>query len=233
MVKTKNKRVPMKKLITSINPKSLVSEQYRTLRTNINFSSPDRDIRSIVVTSAAHSEGKSTTAANLAIVYAQEGKKVLLIDGDLRKPTMHYIFSIKNTVGLSSVLVRQNTLENVISTTEIENLDLITSGPLPPNPVELLGSKSLEALLKKLEESYDVLIIDTPPILAVADGQVLANRCEGAILVINSGETVKEDAIKAKELIMASNSRLIGAVLNNFKLPSTSYYGNYYESEEN
>ncbi|KOF08651.1 capsular biosynthesis protein, partial [Planococcus glaciei] len=218
--KTRNTPSPIiRKIVAYTNPRSLVSEQYRTLRTNIKFSSPDKEISSILVTSSMHSEGKSTTAANLAIVFAQEGKQVLIIDADMRKPTMHFTFSLKNNIGLSSILIRQNILKEAVKTTHVENLDLITCGPIPPNPAELLGSKSMNLLMVQLKELYDIIIIDAPPILAVADSQILANICEGAVLVINSGETEKGKAMKAKEVLASSNSRLIGAVVNNYKMP--------------
>jgi capsular exopolysaccharide synthesis family protein len=221
-----------RKLIAFTTPRSFVAEQFRTLRTNITFSSPDADIRTMVITSAAPSEGKSTTAANLAVVYAQEGKKVLLIDGDMRKPTMHYTFHMGNTTGLSSVLTRQTTIEDAIRPTAVERLDLLTCGPIPPNPAELLASNSMETLIRKLRDLYDLIIFDAPPVLSVADGQILANKCDGTILVVSSGNTEKEMAAKAKEAILASNSRIIGAVLNNFVLPKDNYYYQYYGSSE-
>lgn len=221
-----------RKVVAFTNPRSFVAEQFRTLRTNINFSSPDADIRSIVVTSAAPSEGKSTASANLAVVFAQEGKRVLLVDGDMRKPTTHYTFHMGNTQGLSSVLTRQIGVEDAIRETEIERLDLLTCGPIPPNPAELLGSKSMDTLIEQLKETYDLIIFDAPPVLSVADGQILASKCEGTILVVNSGTTEKETAVKAKEAIASSNSRLIGAVLNNFVLPKDSYYYQYYGAEK-
>ena len=221
-----------RKLISFTTPRSPIAEQFRTLRTNITFSSPDSDIRTIVVTSASPGEGKSTAAANLAVVFAQEGKRVLLIDGDMRIPTTHYTFHMGNAQGLSSVLTRQISAEEAIRPTAVENLDLLTCGPIPPNPAELIGSKSMDGLIQNLKEVYDLIIFDAPPVLSVADGQLLANKCEGTILVINSGETEKERASKAKEAILSSNSRLIGAVLNNFVLTKDSNYYQYYGSEE-
>lgn len=221
-----------RKLVAHTHPRSFVVEQFRTLRTNINFSSPDSDIRSIVVTSAAPGEGKSTAAANLAVVFAQEGKKVLLIDGDMRKPTTHHTFHMANLKGLSNVLTRQASIEEAVQATEVDRLDLLTCGPIPPNPAELLASQSMNKLMEQLKSMYDLVVFDAPPVLSVADGQLIASKCEGTILVVNSGETEKEQALKAKEAIAASNSRIIGAVLNNFVPLKDGYYYQYYGTEK-
>lgn len=232
MVKQKKKNIDTakRKLIAYTTPRSLAAEQYRTLRTNINFSSVDHDFHSIVVTSASPCDGKSTTAANLAIVYAQEGKSVLLIDGDMRRPTMQHTFKVRNNLGLSNVLTRQTSIKAAVKTTAVKGLDLLPSGPIPPNPAELLSSESMDNLLKELKTMYALVIFDSPPILSVTDGQILVNKCESAILVLNSGVTEKQQAMKAKEVIQLSGSKLLGVVLNNFSLPKKRLYNNYLES---
>ena len=229
MVKKKSKpEVKNRKLMAFTNPRSRVSEQFRTLRTNVHFTSPDGDIRSLVITSASHSEGKSTTASNLAIVFAQEGKRVLFIDADMRKPTMHQTFKLNNSRGLSNVLARQIALKVAIQPAEIENLDLLPCGPIPPNPAELLSSQNMDLLFEQALDVYDLLIFDTPPVLSVTDSVILANKCEGTILVVNSGKTEKEQAIKAKEAITASRkTRLLGAVINNVKVQNDTAYAQY------
>ncbi|CAH0346453.1 CpsD/CapB family tyrosine-protein kinase [Bacillus sp. CECT 9360] len=219
-----------RKLITRLNPKSPISEQYRTIRTNIQFSSVDKDIRAILVTSPGPSEGKSTTVANLAVVYAQQGKKVLLVDADLRKPTVHYTFNLTNTFGLTTVLAKQANLTDTVVQTNEEKLFVLPSGPIPPNPAELLGSKAMDDLIEDILQEFDIVLFDSPPVLAVTDAQILANRCDGTILVVSSGKTEFEQAAKAKESLLSVNGTILGAILNNKKVKKDQYY--YYNHEE-
>ena len=211
-----------------MSPHSPIAEQYKTIRTNLQFSSVDGDLKSILLTSAGPSEGKSSTTANLAIVFAQQGKRVLLIDADMRKPTLHYTFRLDNRKGLSSVLVGEATLEEAVTPSEVPGLELLSCGPLPPNPSELLGSKSMEALHVEATSQYDLVIFDTPPVLAVTDAQILANMCDGAIMVVRSNQTEYEEAIKAKELLTVGKAKLLGAVLNDRVMKKGQYY--YYGS---
>ncbi|GGD28546.1 CpsD/CapB family tyrosine-protein kinase [Pontibacillus salipaludis] len=217
-------------LITNLNPKSPISEQYRTIRTNLQFASVDQEMRTMLVTSSGPSEGKSMTASNVATVFAQQGKKVLLIDGDLRKPTMHYTFRVSNLVGLSSYLVGQKKLSDVASTTEVENLSIMPCGPIPPNPAELLGSDAMSKLIEEAKETYDIVIFDTPPVLAVTDSQILANAVDGVLLVVRSKHTQQEASQKAKELLDNAHAKLLGVVLNGKSVKESQYY--YYYGEK-
>jgi protein-tyrosine kinase len=227
--KKKTKKIGSNKrnLITHFSPRAAISEQYRTIRTNIQFSSVDESIRTILVTSSGPEEGKSTTVANLAVVFAQQGKKVLLIDADLRKPTVHYTFQLDNTIGLTNVLTKQTQLDKAAVTTLVENLSVLSSGPIPPNPAELLGSKAMEDMLVAALEQFDIVIFDTPPVLAVTDAQILANRCDGTILVVGSGKTQIEPAMKSKELLLSSKGKLLGVVLNRKNAKDSQYYYYY------
>lgn len=217
----------MRQLITKINPKSPISEQYRTIRTNIQFASVDNKIQSLLVTSSGPGEGKSTTTANLAVVYAEAGKKVLLVDADLRKPTVHYTFRLDNLTGLSNVLVGENTLDEAANRTDIENLDVISCGPIPPNPSELLASRKMEQFISEATESYDLVIFDTPPVLAVTDAQILANMVDGSILVVRSKQTELESATKAKDVLEPARAKLLGTVLNGREKQGSNYYYYY------
>lgn len=216
-----------RKLIAKLKPKSSISEQYRTIRTNIQFALVDRELKTLMITSAGPEEGKSTTAANLAVVFAQQGKKVLLVDADLRKPTVHYTFSLLNTTGLTSVITKQFTFDEAVEEGGIENLYILSSGPIPPNPAEMLSSKAMDEFLEGAGESFDLIIFDTPPILAVTDAQVLANKCDGTILVVSSEKTERDMALKSKEMLSSAKGKFLGVVLNNKKQKESHYYYYY------
>lgn len=216
-----------RKLITKNDPKSPVSEQYRTIRTNIQFSSIDEEIRTIMVTSSGPGEGKSTTTANLAVVFAQQGKKVLLVDADLRKPTVHYTFNVLNTSGLTSVLTSQLPLMESVKAIDVKNLFILPSGPIPPNPSELLGSRAMDYFMKAALEEFDIILFDTPPVLAVTDAQILSNKCQGTIIVAGSGKAEKDQLIKTKELLTGAQGKLLGVVLNNKKMKENQHYYYY------
>lgn len=215
-----------RKLVTISETKSHIIEQFRTIRTNIKFSMPDEPLKTILITSSTPGEGKSTNAANLGVVFAQEDKRVLIIDADMRKPTLHHTFKTFNKVGLSNILARRSALHDAVQETFIVGLDVITSGPIPPNPAELLSSQGLEALLQHVKNDYDIIILDSPPLLSVTDAQILANKCDGTILILNTGRVDKRSAQKAKALLAASHTKILGVVLNNYKTPS---HHNYYE----
>lgn len=229
--KKQNTQSKVRHLIAQMNPLSPVSEQYRTIRTNLQFASVDKELKTILVTSSSPSEGKSMTTANLATVYAQTGQKVLLIDADLRKPTVHYTFRLDNLRGLSNILVGDLQIKEAVNTSDIENLDIISSGPIPPNPSELLGSKMMQKFIKEASEIYDVILFDTPPVLAVADAQILANYVDGSLLVIRSNKTEYEAATRAKTTLENAGAKLLGTVLNDRdKKAANTYY--YYGANE-
>ena len=221
-----------RQLITVSHPKSVVSEQIKTIRTNINFSMPDKDLKTILLTSSTPGEGKSTNSSNIAVVYAQSGKKVLLVDSDMRKPTTHHTFGLGNVSGLSTLLIRQHTIEEVIHNTEIEGLSVITSGPIPPNPAELLASNTMDQFIDNVKSKFDIIVFDAPPVLSVTDAQILSNKCEGTLLIINSEEAEKDNVLKAKDMLIASKANLIGAILNNYKIDKNHYYYQYYGAVE-
>lgn len=226
---SRSSKTKEKKLIHLIanNSQSPVTEQYRLIRNNIHFSSADKDINSIVITSAGASEGKSTTAANLAIVLAQQGKPVILVDTDLRKPSVHYTFRVSNLYGLTNILKKEHELEATVMNTIIPNLDILTSGPIPPNPSELLESKAMENVIEMLREKYEYIIFDTPPVLSVTDPQIMANKCDGVVIVVASGRTKKDQALKAKEILEKTSSMLLGIVVNGVEPKKNNFYGQY------
>ncbi|NRD76339.1 CpsD/CapB family tyrosine-protein kinase [Bacillus sp. BRMEA1] len=223
----KKKRKKNVHLVAHYNSISPITEQYRLIRNNLCFSSVDKQIKSIVITSPEKGDGKSTTAANLAVVLAQQGKKVLLVDTDLRKPSVHYAFHVSNMIGLTDVLTRKIELDRAIMKTYIPNLDILTCGTIPPNPSELLNSKTMEYVMGGLSLNYDFVVYDTPPILVVTDSQIMANKCDGVVLVVASGKTTKDQALKAKELLEKANSNLLGVVVNGVENKKGIYYGQY------
>ncbi|WP_199618140.1 CpsD/CapB family tyrosine-protein kinase [Paenibacillus alkalitolerans] len=202
-------------LIAGTSPKSAVSEAYRSLRANIEFSNRDETLKTIAITSALSGEGKSTVSSNIAVAYAQANRNVLLIDADLRTPVQHQIFELSNHIGLSTALAMRSEIGDVIQKSNIDNLQLITAGPIPPNPSELLDSIPMASLLGMAKEMFDIVIIDTPAITMFADALVVANKCDGVVLVMNSGKVKNEIAIKAKESLEYGKATIIGAVLNN------------------
>lgn len=218
----------IKNLIVSKNPKSPVSEAFRTLRTNLQFSTIDDSIKSLVMTSPGPGEGKSTVIANLAVTMAQSGKKVLLIDCDLRKPTVHKKLGIPNSGGMTNLLIQKKQIDECIMETEIPNLYVITSGPIPPNPAELLGSNRMKSLIREFENVFDITLIDAPPVLAVTDAQILSKICSGTIITTAHGQSEKEAIIKAKELLDATDSKILGIVFNKIPMKNSRKYGKYY-----
>lgn len=204
-------------LIMDINPKSFIAESYRSLRTNIEFSSFDEELKTIVVTSAKPGEGKTTTAVNMALAFAQAGKNVVLIDADLRKPSIHHIFHKHNKGGLSNIISKQHLIDEMIQETHIDKLSIIPSGPLPANPSEMLSSDVFSEMLNELKMKYSIIIIDSAPALTVTDAQIVAAQCDGVILVVNSGKAKRDSVIKVKEQLEYAKAKLLGVVLNNVK----------------
>lgn len=217
--------------VVAVSPDSIPSESFRALRTRIQFSRPDKEnLKTILITSPAPQEGKTTVTLNLAGSFAQANKKTILIDADLRKPRLHHIFGKDKKPGLTDYLVQEENLDTIIYKTKFENLYLITSGTLPPNPAEMLDSVQMENLLRKLRADFDYIILDSPPIVAVTDSEILAKKVDGTILVCSSEFTENGMFNRAVDLLKNDSSNLIGSVLNNFskKAGYESYYKYYY-----
>lgn len=216
-------------LISHKQPKSLIAEAYRTIRTGILFSSPDSKINNIMITSAFPSEGKTITTINLAITLAQSGHRVLLVDTDLRRPRIHKVFGIKNDLGICNILISDTPVDDVIKQTDIPNLDILASGSIHPSPAELLGSKKMDSLIHKLNERYEKVLFDSSPITSVTDAAILATKVDVCIVVILAGKTDISGILHGKNLIQNVGGRIIGVILNGVsKIRHKYYYHSYY-----
>lgn len=215
-------------LITYYEPKSIIAEQYRTLRTNLEFAQVGRDVRSIAITSSMPMEGKSTTSANLAYTLGQTGRNVLIVDADLRKPTLHRTFKLNNEQGLTTLLANNDLKFNqVVQKSNELGLYFLPSGPIPPNPAELIGSPQMSALMSDLRENFDMVIYDTPPILSVTDAQILATRVDGVIMVARQNFARKDNVREAKEALDNLKANILGFVINNVPFEEGKGYGYY------
>lgn len=219
-------------LITDLEKRSPVIEAYRMLRTNIRFAAVDKQLRTLVLTSPGPGEGKSTTTANLAVVLAQAGHQTILVDADLRRPVQHHIFKISNRTGLTSALVERDVaLESYLHETNVEGLRVLPTGPIPPNPSELLGSQRMRDVLHELETIADFVIIDSAPVLAVSDTSLLASAASGVLLVLRANATQLEATHRALQQLLSVHANVIGTVLNDVRSDRDGYYYYYYHQD--
>ena len=223
---------PGPELVTLHNPSSLITESYRVLRTNILYSSPDNPVRTLVVTSPLPGEGKTTTAGNLAVVMAQGGSQVLLVDLDLRRPNIHRLFGISNSAGLTNLLVEDRSLESVVQKDSVGNLDILTTGPIPPNPAELVGSKKFAMFIEEMKTVYDYIILDTSPCVAYTDAVLAGRISDGVLLVISATIGRMDAAIQAKKNFEKVGAKIIGVVLNGVNKSHLGYSSYYYYYED-
>ncbi len=223
------------RLIAAAHPRSPISEAYRALRTNIQYSSVDRPLTTLLVTSTNPTEGKTTTVANLGAVMAQAGLSVIVVDSDLRRPLLHKYFDVSGNLGLTNALLDKNPhTDGYLQETEVENLRVLACGPLPPNPSELLNSQRMRELIEQLKGEADVLIFDSPPVLAVTDASILANQVDGVLLVLDAGATRREVAQRGKEQLDKVGANVLGAALNKLSHKGRGgyYYYYYYHSDD-
>lgn len=217
-------------LVTLTRPSSVIAEQFRTIRTNIQFSMVDKNLKTLVITSAGPGAGKSTISANLAVTFAMQGKKVLIVDADMRKPTVHKTFRLPNRDGLTTLLTEKDVaIKDITHRLDTEGLFAITSGVIPPNPSELLASNRMNQLMAEFEELFDLIIFDMPPVIAVTDAQVMSSKTDGTIFVVNKDGADKEMVTKSKELLEKVKANVIGVVLNRVELKGDNYYYHYGE----
>jgi succinoglycan biosynthesis transport protein ExoP len=221
----------LKNLITKNDPKAPASEAFRELRTNLHYISVDKELKTLVVTSPSLGDGKTVTAVNMAVTLAKSGSKVLIIDADLRKPKVHHYFGIKNAEGLTNMLTEDIDSKNIntASIDGISNLSILPSGPIPPNPAEILSSNKMRQMLENLKSEYDIIIVDTPPVGQVTDAAILAGITDGALLVFASAQTRIDMAKRAKKALDSVNTNIVGTVLTKMDIGRTSYYNYKYE----
>ncbi|MGL5352575.1 MAG: CpsD/CapB family tyrosine-protein kinase [Clostridium sp.] len=206
-------------------PKSISVEAYNSIRTSIKYASIDKPVKTIVITSSVPGEGKSTVVGNIAMSLAKDGSRVLIIDCDLRKPTLHRKFKISNEKGLTDCLINKNTLKEVLQQYS-DRLFIITAGTIPPNPSEIVGSKTMEGFLKELSINYDYIVLDTPPLLAVTDAQLLAAKSDATLFVVRAGKTKEKLISKGYKELTKVNANVIGSILN---VADGSNRGDYYK----
>lgn len=218
-------------LVVNEYPTSSVAEQFRTVMTNVSFANVNKDIHSIMIASSEPSEGKSTISANLAITYAKQGKNVVLIDADLRKPTVHKSFGVSNRTGLSTVLSQNSTIEDAIKYTSIPGLSVITSGPVPPNPAVLLGNGIIDKILEKYSQSNDLVIFDVPPVNSITDASIIASKTDATIMVIPQGIANKKETKQAINQLKKVDANILGAIMNMSKNEDSNDYYYYYYSK--
>lgn len=222
-------------LIINVNPKSIFSEAIKTIRTNLAFSMIDKEMKTILLTSPQSGDGKSFITANLAVAYAQEDKKVLIVDCDLRKGRQHEIFEVMNLTsgGYSNLILnyKEDTkLDKYIVSTSNKNIDLLPTGPTPPNPVELLASESNQKLMKNLREHYDVILLDCPPVLGLSDTMIMTKYSDANLIVVSSRKTKVESLDKAKKVFEQAKANITGVIINRASVKDNSYYS-YYSNE--
>lgn len=219
----------MNNIISYTNPKSVISESIKILRTNLQFSNVDGELKTLMITSAVPGEGKSFTTSNLAVAFAALGKKVLVVDCDMRRGTQHKQFGVSNSLGLADLLIDTEVYyQNYIKKTEIENVYVVTAGTIPPNPSELLSSKSFEKFKEKVTELYDIVIFDVPPVTVVPDATILATKVDKIVIVSRVKVTPVADLEKTKNMLQSVGANIAGVVVNGVRTSTKKYYGKYY-----
>ena len=222
----------MNRIISITKPKSPTAEAYRGIRTNIEFSNLDKELKIINITSSAQNEGKSTVIANLAVSFANLDKKVLILEGDLRNPSVHRMFNISNVEGLTDILLGNKNFTECVHCTDIRNLHVLTCGPIPPNPSEMLSSKKIKEFIQSLRDYYDYVFIDAPPIGIVTDAGIISTYTDGCIFVVGAGEADIEMAKVSKERLEKVGANILGVVLNKFESSGANGYYNYYYEQD-